>query len=529
MTRDFNRLAENSFDLLVIGGGVYGAWTAFDAALRGLRVAIVEKNDWASGASSASSKLIHGGLRYLEQFRFGLVRKNLRERKRLAELAPHRINGMRFAIPVSNTSRVGRFRLCAGLSLYDAIAGGKQPVAPHKTFSRKEATDKYPFLMDTGLRTVFTYGDCQTDDARFVLELIAGACNAGAVALNYVRLSKLTSKDDRVTGGVVEDLYGRDSTEVTASVVVNTAGAWAGGISTRYSPKNTIKLTKGVHLVFPPLPTNDAMLLATENDRRMIFILPWYGQTLVGTTDTDYKGDPDDIRIDNSDIDYLLTEVNRYVRPGILTRENIRGGFAGLRALRNEAERSPSATTREWFLMEPCDGYLMSVGGKFTSARSDAGSIVDRVMQILKKPSNTPSLTETRDFPWKPRENFPNWKEKVVNTGIKLGLDQQTAAFTAHRYGTAIVGVFNLIEKNPDLGKRFLPELPFAKAELIYSAANEMVVHLDDLLRRRIPCMALTSINKVALEEAAALVANELGWTPEERETEVRAAMGKWT
>ncbi|MDX1762877.1 MAG: glycerol-3-phosphate dehydrogenase/oxidase [bacterium] len=528
MRRDAEQLRRGPFDLLVIGGGIYGAWTAYDAALRGLKVAVVDKGDWASGTSSASSKLIHGGLRYLEQFRLGLVKKSLEERKRLTALAPHRVTALRFLIPVYKNSSVGPLRLRAGLALYDLLAGRGQPVARHGHLTRRQVEKKYPFLRVRGLKTVLTYGDCQMDDFRFVLEIIRGAFDAGAVTVNYARASELLVQGDRVVGAMVTDEITKANIPVTATVVVNTAGPWIPEVSGPVSREPMIRLTKGVHLVMPPLPTRDAMLVMIKRDKRIFFILPWYGKTLLGTTDTDYEGHPDDVRVEEHDMDYLLNEANQIFREAPWDRGAIQGAFAGLRALQNEPGKSPSAVTRKWSVAEPRKHLLVSVGGKYTSARADAGILVDRVMAVLgRRPWKEPP-TATLPFPWSPGMPFSQWRRQTVEIGRGLGLDAEAAESATYRYGTEIEKIFQRIRQHRELANLVVPGLPFTKAEIVHGAAVEMAVHLEDLLRRRVPLLILSPVTRQTLVDVANLAAPVMGWSPEQCREEVNATASRW-
>ncbi|MEE9270618.1 MAG: glycerol-3-phosphate dehydrogenase/oxidase [Candidatus Krumholzibacteria bacterium] len=528
MIRDSERLREK-FDLLVIGGGIYGAWTAYDAALRGLRVAIIDKGDWGSGTSSASSKLIHGGLRYLEQFRFGLVRRSLAERRRLFELAPHRVRPLRFLMPVYRNGRVGPLRLKLGLTLYDKLAGNRQPVGPHTAMSRDEIIERFPFLEREALRSGFTYGDCQMDDHRFVLEIIAGAVSSGAVAVNYAEADELLTSAGRVAGARVRDCQTNDTFEVRASLVVNTAGPWAAALRVDSTPAPEIRLIKGVHLVLPALPTHHALLVMTRGGR-VFFVLPWYGRTLLGTTDSDFTGDPDQVSVEESDVTYLLDEVNRVLGSTSWSPSDVLGGFAGTRALRKRHGGPAHLVSREWSLQQPARGYLVSIGGKFTSARADAACIVDRVAGALNKPGRCRTASEP--FPWSPGSagvrQYDVWKQVALSEGTRAGLDPETAGTAVERFGTSITNLLSRIEADAALAGRLVPEAPFCKAEIVHAAEHEMAFHLDDLLRRRLPLLILTRLERRTLEEAAALAAPVLHWSPERCRLEVDAVAKKW-
>ena len=275
MDRQFAAMQHASVDLLVIGGGIYGAWTAYDAALRGYRVALVDKTDWAAGTSSASSKLIHGGLRYLEHFNFGLVRHGLAERATLTRIAPHAVDPIRFVIPKYEGDRVASWKMRIGLALYDLLAGRGQPVAPHDRFDALELRDSFPYLSTEGLIGGFSYGDCQEDDARVTLEVVAAAQRAGAMVANHTAVSEVLYMGDRVIGARIEDRLGGGTGQIRARLTVNAAGPWAPDLAGGRSVVGDYKLIKGVHLMMPELPgPKDAFLLTARSDGRVFFVIP---------------------------------------------------------------------------------------------------------------------------------------------------------------------------------------------------------------------------------------------------------------
>jgi glycerol-3-phosphate dehydrogenase len=521
MKRDVDQLGPGTFDVLVVGGGIYGAWTAYIAALSGLRTALIERGDWASGTSSASSKLIHGGLRYLEHFRFGQVRTSLDERRRLAQLAPHRVVPLRFAVPAYRGDRVGRWRLRAGLVLYDAIAGAGQPVERHQYIGPGEAMSRYPFLSPEGLQGMFTYGDCVTDDARITLEVVDGAASAGAVAVNYLGTRRLLVRDGRAAGVAALDTIGGAEVEIRARVVVNAAGPWVSNAIPDVAGPRRLRLVKGVHLVMPPLPTSDALLLFSRRDRRVFFVIPWYGRTLVGTTDTDFTGDPSDAAVAEEDVEYLLAQAGRAL-PGVGWDERaIQGRFAGVRALNGEAGRAAEALSREWALGSPLPGLLVSTGGKLTSARRDAAKIVARARELLGRSGPWRDPTLDRPLPWCPREEpWAEWLESARRDGCRAGLDDEAAVSVAHRHGTRCAQVFATAQGG-DLAARIVPDLPFVRAEIVHAAAREGAVTLADVLRRRVPLLILDRCDENLLADAARLTGEVLGWSNQRRKQEV--------
>lgn len=517
MIRDCDRLEHEPHDLLVIGGGIYGAWTAYDAALRGLRVALIEKGDWASGTSSASTKLIHGGLRYLEQARFGLVRKALTERRLLATLGPHRVKPMQFLVPLYNEGRIGARRLRLGLWLYDRLAGEGQ----HTNLRPECVRDAYPFLRGETLGGGCTYRDCQTDDAQFTLEVVWGAQQAGATVANYVEASELLVSKNRVTGAVLRDHRSERSFEVHAAITILTTGPWASRMMIDSRPAAPLRTTKGVHLILPALPTDDAMLFTARQDGRVFFIIPWYNRSLLGTTDTDYAGDPDDVRIDDRDIEYLLEEANGYCDAPQWDRSRVLGAFAGVRALKDDPGRAPSSVSRKWNLESPREGLLVSVGGKYTSARAEAATIVQRALRNVGRNAGGSSPTRTKPFPWAPPRPVDRWVSELTEAGARRGLDRSTAELMCERYGARCADLHTLIGQTPSLAKRIHPELPFCRAELVYGVTETMALTLEDLLRRRTPVLILAPARRDVLEATASLVTPLLGWSEGQRRAEV--------
>jgi glycerol-3-phosphate dehydrogenase len=515
--RDFAQLADRHFDVLVCGGGIYGAWTAYDAALRGLQVAIVDQGDWASGTSSASSKLIHGGLRYLETLDFKLVKKALRERELLKKIAPHRVWPLRFGIPVFKDSRLSGIRLKLGLMLYDFLAGTFNSEQAHRHFNRTAFAKRFPCLNSTLLTDGFTYADAQTDDARLVLELIDGASSAGAVCLNYCKATGFIEDKGRVCGAKIQDNVGGKTAIVHARQIVNATGQWTADSGCR--------LTKGVHLILPNVLGNEALLLTAKSDGRVFFMIPWYGLTLLGTTDTDYTGDVDRVRVEPEDVSYLLAEANRVLNVN-WTEADIIGRYAGLRVLKPSSEAAPSDVSRDWELKVADNGLLTSIGGKITSARQDAAQIVNTLCKNLGV--DAPCRTGSKFFPWLPDQDYRQWSNEALIKAGELGIDNESAQWLIRRHAKRVSAVFQLIEQNPALAKRITPTVPFITADLVFCAGNEMVVHLEDLLRRRVPLLILAKMTLAELRHIAEIVAATLSWDEATLNSEVEMCIEKY-
>lgn len=519
--RDFLSLQGRPFDLLVAGGGIYGAWAAYDAALRGLSVAIVDQGDWAGATSSASSKLVHGGLRYLETFDFKLVRKALHERQMLLESAPHRVWPLRFGVPVYEDSRIGTMQMWAGLNLYDFFAGNLSHDLSHHHYNSSEFAGRFPFLAAEHLKSGFTYTDAQTDDARMVLELVAGAAASGAACVNYCRLEELILEDGRACGARVRDQLTGSSAEIRARQIVNATGRWA---ATAGEGREWCRLSKGVHLIMGGPAPESALLLTAKSDGRVFFIIPWYGVTLLGTTDTDYTGNPDQVQVEPDEIEYLLAEANEYLKTAWAEKDVI-GSFAGLRVMKRSQDASPSAVSRDWEMKTSADGVHYSIGGKLTSAREDAAHIVDAICAQLGV--NTPCLTWGKRFPWAPEASYATWLDAVLRRSAELGVDPESAKWLARRHGKRTGEILCNIENNRSLAGRIVSTLPLIQADLLFCVRNEMVVHLADLLRRRLPLLILARVDEGLLGRIAAMVAPLLGWNEAEVKEEVRSCLAQ--
>jgi glycerol-3-phosphate dehydrogenase len=532
------------FDLLVVGGGIYGAWIACDAARRGLAVALIEQGDWAQGASSASSKLIHGGLRYLEYGHLGLVRKSLAERARLLRLAPHRVRPLRFVAPLWDDSRASPWKLALGLTVYDALAAlgpawtAAQGALPrHQRLGAAALAAAYPYLAP-GLRAGFTYGDASEDDARFALEIVAAAQAAGAVTVNRCAATRLIHQGPAVVGALVEDRRHGAATSVQAAVTVLAAGAWTpgllAGLPSGAAAAPRLRRSRGIHLVLPPLPPgpegpgpekSPAFLLTTRaaerRSRRVFFLIPWQGVTLLGTTDEDWQGPPGAVPVSAADVDHLLAEASARC-PGLgWTRAQVRAAFAGERTLvdARTAGTLSTAVSREWELAAPCPGLLASLGGKYTSARVEAAHAVDRVLHLLGR-AGAPCATAELPFPWRPAGERSGWLAAQVAAGTAIGLDGDCARTVAERLGACVPALHRRLRADPGLARRIVPGAPVCLGEAVHAVVHEMALDLDDILRRRLALALTAPPSAEAVLAVANAVAPVLGWTPEQAAAE---------
>jgi glycerol-3-phosphate dehydrogenase len=385
MNRNLRALADQSFDVLVIGGGIFGAGIARDAVLRGLRVALIDRSDFGGATSSCSSKLIHGGFRYLEQYAFGLVAEACRERRIQQTVAPHLVRPRSFLLPVydGDPRSLGLVRL--GMTLYDLIALYRN-TAPHRLLSAERTLKAEPALARTGLRGAVQFYDCQMDDARLCLENIIDAAERGAVCANYCELTGFVIRDDRLVAGRVLDRLGAGNFEVTARVFVNAAGPWVDRVAnfTQFNGQRVaLSPTKGVHLVLPRLTQEHGIFFQAKRDGRMMFVIPWGDYSLVGTTDTDFAGDPGEARAEPPDIEYLLSEVRALMPEISLGESDVITTFTGVRALLRSDVANPSARSREHRIARHGRNLLSVAGGKYTTYRAIAEQTVNEVYRVL--------------------------------------------------------------------------------------------------------------------------------------------------
>jgi len=519
---NLERLGADEFDVLVIGGGATGAGVALDAASRGFSTALVEKGDFASGTSSKSSKLVHGGLRYLQQREFRLVYENLAERQLLLENAPHLVSVLPFLIPLFGQSGVVSKTVARSYStalwLYD-LTGGVRIGRRHRRIGRAEAIEHFPLLDTDRLVAGFVYFDARTDDARLTLALLRTAvCGHGAAAANYAEVEDfLRGPGKSVVGAVVRDLERPDRRiEVRARVVVNATGVWTDAVRALGDPSPTASLrpAKGVHVTVPAarFPSDIGGVIPVRKDRRSIFVVPWLEGDLVylGTTDTDYDGDLDDPRCTGADVDYLLGAANGVSGAG-LTRADVTGVWAGLRPLlsgggRHLSERTADLSRRHKVWRDD-DGVVTVTGGKLTTYRKMAEDTVDLVARTLGG-SGRRCVTRHLRLEGSPssRRNAPG----------------DAPDHLYRRYGDRSDAVLALAEGRPELSGPVVPGLPYLGAEVRYAAREEMAVHLSDVLARRTRASIQDARAAVAAAPGVArILAEELGWDDARQTDEV--------
>jgi glycerol-3-phosphate dehydrogenase len=384
MRRDTPALAGETFDLLIIGGGIVGAGIARDAALRGLRAALVEQGDFASGTSSRSSKLIHGGFRYLEQRAFHLVAESCRERATLLRIAPHLVRPVPFLLPVYDDSPRSLLTMRIGMTLYDLLARYRN-TAPHRTLSADATLAVEPNLRAQGLRGAIRYYDCAEDDARFCVDNILHAADLGVICNNYCKAIAMERSGDRIASVRLRDELSGSELETNARVIVNAAGPWieqvAGLSGTDGSSTMRLSPTKGIHLLLPAITREHAIAIQSR-DRRILFSIPWHDCSIVGTTDTNFSGDPASVEVADEDVDYLLKEIGVAVQQPI-ARGDVITTFAGVRPLLAADATDPSARSREHRIVRQAENFITIAGGKYTTYRKIAEEAVDEVYRLL--------------------------------------------------------------------------------------------------------------------------------------------------
>jgi glycerol-3-phosphate dehydrogenase len=543
------RLRAESFDVVVIGGGITGAAAARDAASRGLRTALVEARDFGEGTSSRSSRLIHGGLRYLEQFELDLVFEASRERKTLLRIAPHMVRPLEFLFPLYRDGRVGRLTMTAGMWLYDALSLFRN-IERHQMLSEGDVLWREPTLSPEGLLGGARYFDAQVDDARLVLATVRSAVEMGAAAANRLP-AEILVEEGRARGVSVRDVAppsrpsdrageagrtgeaGRASEwEIRASVVVNATGPWTDETALRggISREPLLRPTRGTHIHVrrDRIGHKRALIFESALDGRIMFVLPWGDLTLIGTTDEDYEGPPEEVRPTGADVRYLLDSTNRLFPEAKLTAEDVISAWAGLRPLvAGEAGEDEDEVSREHVILEELPGLLTIAGGKLTSHRAMAEEIMDRAVESLVEggaAEPAPSATADRPLPGGDFETFEDLLGSLGKRAAAIGLDPSALSPMAETYGTKAEEVLDLAAERPDLRERVVADRPNIAAEILYSVREEMPVHVEDVAFRRTRLALETEDFAAGVARIAAIMREELEWDAIREETEVERA-----
>jgi len=484
--RSFSQLDAAPFDVLVIGGGITGAGIARDAALRGLKTALVERDDFASGTSSRSSRLVHGGVRYLEHGYLHLVFEASRERRTLLSIAPHLVHPLAFTWPVYAGARVPRWKLGAGLLLYDALALFRN-VGTHRQLSVAQVLANEPALRSDGLQGGAQYWDAATDDARLTLANALAAAEAGAIVVNHASVCELVHSGERVVGAIVADAFGSGSTTIRAGVTVNAAGPWSTAIRRmdRSDAPAAVQGTKGVHLAVPAarVGNHGAVTLLSVVDGRVMFVLPFGAHTIIGTTDTQTTATPDAVRASRSDIAYLLESANAAFPAAGLGDSDVVSAWAGIRPLSanvRETGTDPASLSREHSIDTSVGGVISISGGKLTTYRSMAAEVVDAVERALGRPV-TASATQSLLLPG---GALGATSDTISAAAARVG-SHDVASRLVRAYGDRWPLVWAFAEHDRALAQPLVPGLPYVAAEVLYAAEREMACTVSDVLMRR--------------------------------------------
>ncbi len=476
-----SRMETDVFDVVVIGGGVVGTGIALDAATRGLSVALVEQRDFSSGTSSRSSKLIHGGLRYLEQFNFGLVREALQERSLLMErLAPHLIRPVSFLYPLTHHVWE-RAYVAAGVTLYDTL-GGASHLPRHQHLTRRGALRLVPSLRPDALTGAIRYWDAQVDDARHTMSLARTAVRYGAAVANSARVIGFLREGERVVGVQVRDLEGGKDVDVRARQVVNATGVWTDDIQKLVGRgRIRVRSSKGIHLVVPRdrIHADSGLILRTETS--VLFVIPWGRHWMIGTTDTDWDLDKSHPAASATDIQYLLDRANRVLRTP-LTHEDVEGVFAGLRPLLYGESEATSQLSREHAVGQTVAGLITIAGGKYTTYRVMAKDAVDAVARNLDR--RVPESV-TEDVPVIGAAGYHALWNQRHDMARETGLHVARIEHLLNRYGTRASEVLDIMADRPELGRPLPSSDDYLEVEAVYAASHEGALHLEDVLARR--------------------------------------------
>ena len=516
-------LATDTFDVLVIGGGVTGVGAALDAASRGLKVALVDSSDLASGTSSRSSKLIHGGLRYLEQYDFKLVREALHERELMvSSLAPHLVKPLAFLYPLHEKVRE-RTYVGAGLALYDVLRGFQRSLPGHKHISQKKIAEIAPSLRPDLVTGAIKYFDAQVDDARHTMMIARTAVRHGAVIATNVMVESLVKDGKRVLGVKARDTETGKPITIKATATVMCAGIWSDELHESFGLKAgyNVTMSKGVHIVLPKsaIKSKEGIILKTALS--VLFLIPWADKWIVGTTDTPYTGDRREPLADRADVEYIINEANKVLKPK-LKIEDVIGVYAGLRPLvANKKNSTTTKLSREHTVDRSAPGFVSIAGGKYTTYRVMGKDVIDLAGVELRR-IIADSVTEK--LPIVGADGYFALIQQTERIAEQCGLSVESVIHLLNRYGSLISEVLEVIQTDPKLAKPLTKDLPYLKAEIYYAASHEGARSVDDVISRRTR-LAFEAPNSAMdlAGDVGTIIAPVLGWTPKQRKDSVNA------
>jgi glycerol-3-phosphate dehydrogenase len=531
MRRNISALTNGTFDLLVIGGGITGACVARDAALRGLKVAIIDRGDWSAGTSSASSKLVHGGLRYLKQLQFSLIRESLAERRIWERIAPHLVSPLPFLVPFFGEGFGAKATLRAGLTLYDLLSYDKgwlddpdQRLPNHRMLSRAEAIAEEPALDQPGFTGALRYYDCQMDaPERLGLECIIDAVENGAAAANYVEAVGFERTGEVISALQARDLLSGIDVTIRAKIMINCAGPWADFLlakAERGAGSVHLLRSKGIHAIVPAITRRHA--LTVQYKGKHFFVLPWRGHTILGTTDTPFKEHPDQVRPLTQDIEEMLATVNGGLPFLKLGLKDVRHAYAGLRPLVDEGDGNSYNASRKSEIVDHetsgAPGLLSAIGGKWTTSRHVAQKAVDLIQTKLRLPVRNPK-TGQRPLPGGATGPIAAFRQ-TARTALQA-LPEAAQNTMSRLYGARYAQVAALADADATL----LPPLSNASSDtgaaVLHAVQSEMAMRLQDVVFRRTAMGGLGHPGRAALDRAAAIMGRALGWSATETERQI--------
>ncbi|MEI7997990.1 MAG: glycerol-3-phosphate dehydrogenase/oxidase [Candidatus Omnitrophota bacterium] len=478
MVRNISSFKNNQYDILIIGGGINGAAIAYMASSIGAKVALLEKDDFAAGTSSKSTKLLHGGIRYLENFEFDLVAESLKERYIQYKNAPHLVKLLTFIIPVYKKDPRPLWMMKVGVWLYDFLSG-KYCLGKHQYINCKDLVALIPQIRQEELVGAVSYTDAQMNDARICLENVLMAKSKGAHVANHVEVVEFIKEDGKCVGVSAKDVLTGEVFQVAAKTVVVTAGPWGDILLHKDSGSNSsrLRLTKGVHILYKEQFSKEAFLLQSSTDRRIFFVIPFRGHSLIGTTDTDYEGNPGDVKVETEDIDYLFKEASRVFPQMVLKKENIITTFAGLRPLVHEPG-FPSKISRKHSIERTFSGVWYVLGGKYTTYRAIAKECVQKILPTL-----SPQLPPDRDYPL---YGSGEVRVDIKQIALRFGLQAEVVAYLVGFYGSRYGDVLKLIDEDDSLRAKLCDCSPAIRAQVAYSYKVEMAKTVEDIFTRRL-------------------------------------------
>lgn len=509
------------YDLIIIGGGIHGTAIARDASLRGLKVILFEKEDYACGASSKSSKLVHGGLRYLEYGHLGLVSESLSERSILLRTLPHQVKPLPFIFPVYSNDKRPWWLIKLGLFLYDLLS--PQDLPRHRSITSSEISLLFPGLITGDLEAGFLYYDAQMLDHRIVISNLTSARHAGCIAVNHTEVVEFFYENQQVRGVYYHSPIG-EKRLCRGKLVVNATGAWSDQILQRdaSSKEKAVTPTKGVHLVLPQVHPSHALVLSAPQDARIFFLLPWNGYSLLGTTDTSYYGDLNHPTVDHEDIDYLLKAINHYFPKRNFTQTSILSSFAGLRPLHFSKTKNATHRHRKTQLIHSPSGLLTLVGGKYTTYRQAAQQVVDLVTKRIQRRvwdcvTHQTSFLDEEDKGWLTASD-----EELVRLASPYDLTLCQMKHLLENYGSECWNILKIIENHPEESRQVCPHHPHVYAEIIHAIKNEQAVTLSDWFQRRTQIAFLPCQGKYCVLATADKFGEILHWSPDVKQREIK-------